>query len=95
MKTLIAMLAAAFALTTAAEANGPARVPTGIDVKGSTYYRMVPVAGGGHKVVHQNVICDTRNIQGRDTRCVFDGQGANEAGAGPGSDGGFGPGEVK
>lgn len=93
MKTLIAMLAAAFALTTAAEANGPARVPTGIDVKGSTYYRMVPVAGG-HKVVHQSAVCDARNIQNRDPRCVFDGQGSIEAGAGPGP-GGFGPGEVK
>lgn len=64
-------LAAILALATPTLAqSGPPKVPTGIDVKGPTYYRMVPVMGG-HRVQYQRELCDRRAIETRDPSCVY------------------------
>lgn len=80
MKKLI--VAIAFGLASTAVHAQSAKVPTGIDVKGPTHYRLVPVLGGSARVVYQSQVCDRRAIQDRDTRCVFDAQSIAEANAG-------------
>lgn len=67
MKKLIVALAAGL-ISTAAVAQS-AKVPTGIDVKGATYYRLEPVMGG-HRVVQISEACDARARNRRDVACL-------------------------
>lgn len=82
MKKLIVALAAGL-ISTAAVAQS-AKVPTGIDVKGATYYRLEPVMGG-HRVVQISEACDARARNRRDPVCLnaIDPTGAGVSGAAP------------
>lgn len=84
-------LAALLAMTASASAQSTtAKVPTGIDVKGPTYYRMVPVMGG-HRVQYQRDVCDRKAIEQRVAGCVF---GSERSSDGLANGDGTTPGEV-
>lgn len=78
MKKLL--LALAFGVASTAALAQSAKVPTGIDVKGPTHYRLVPVLEG-HKLVYLTDVCDAQARHKRETQCLNEANSASEQAA--------------
>lgn len=76
MKKLL--LALAFGVASTAALAQQAKVPTGIDVKGPTHYRLVPVMGG-HRLVYLTDVCDLQARHKRETQCLNAAESTSEA----------------
>lgn len=57
-----AVMAAALAISGSAAMAQQPRVPTGIDVKGPTYYSLEATYRGPHIVVHRSEACTLRDL---------------------------------